>query len=215
MRSVKNRFLIPAAASASALALFLSGCTPAEEAADSGATSSSSPVPTLPAFTATTTTSTPAEMPTDYSRLLLTAEDISDAEDTFTLRSSTPDADGTPGASAFFVNDEDTRAITDTIVAYADAPAASAALQQVIADPSKVVSGGRSRPLPVGTDGTLIKGTAPDGGKAVTLLVFTEGRALVRLKFESAAGDDTTDPFVTTIGKMQQIALRTGLLDSE
>jgi hypothetical protein len=33
----------------------------------------------------------------------------------------------------------------------------------------------------------------------------------VRLEFQSAPGDVTTDQFVINIGKMQQIALRTGL----
>jgi hypothetical protein len=213
MRSPKNRILVTAAASTSALVVLLTGCTPAEQSSSSGATSSTGPVPTLPAFTPTTTTEAP--QPVDYRRLLLTAADISDQEDTFIERSSTPDADGLPGASVFFVNEEDTRAITDTIVMYPTAQEATAALQQVVADPAKVVSGGQPRPIPVGTDGTVIKGTSPEGEKDVTLLVFTQDRALVRLKFESATGDSTTDPFVTSIGKMQLIALRTGLTDPE
>jgi hypothetical protein len=215
MRSAKYRFPALIAASTATLVL-VSGCSPAEQTATPGSSSSSSPaVPTLPAFTPTTTTSPKPAPALDYSRFLLTEADLSDDEDTFSQRSSTPDADGTPGASAFFVNVEDTRAITDTIVAYPDAPAATAALQQVIADPSKVVSGGTPRPFAVGTDGTIIKGVAPDGAKDVTLLVFTEGRALVRLKFESATGDSTTDPFVSSVGKMQQIALRIGLAEPE
>ena len=214
LRSDKYRFQAFTASTA-ALVVLVGGCTPAEPTSTTGSSSSSSAaVPTLPAFTPTTTTS-PEAAAVDYSRLLLTEADISDDEDTFTQRSSTPDADGTPGASAFFVNAEDTRAITDTIVAYPDAQTATTALQQVIADPSKVVSGGAPRPFAVGTDGTIIKGTAPDGAKDVTLLVFTVGRALVRLKFESATGDATTDGFVNTIGRMQQVALRVGLADPE
>ncbi|AQA06250.1 hypothetical protein BVC93_08855 [Mycobacterium sp. MS1601] len=190
------------------------GCAPAEQSATGESTTSSTPAaPTLPAFTPTTTSAVAA--PVDYGRLLLTAEDLSDHEDTFVQRSSTPDAGGSPGASAFFVNAEDTRAITDTIVVYPDAQAASAALHQVLADPSKVVIGGTPQPFPVGANGTLVRGTAPDGSKDVTLLVYTQDRALVRLRFESATGDATSDPFVTTVGKMQQIALRTGLVDPE
>lgn len=74
-----------------------------------------------------------------------------------------------------------------------------------------MVTGATPRPAPVGTDGTMAVGTSPDGGKATTLLVFTEGPALVRLEFQSAPGDTTTDDFVINVGKMQQIALRTGL----
>ena len=50
-----------------------------------------------------------------------------------------------------------------------------------------------SRPAPVGTDGTMAIGMSKDGSKAVTLLLFTEGPALVRLEFQSAPGDVTTD----------------------
>ena len=77
-----------------------------------------------------------------------------------------------------------------------------------------MVTGGNPTPLPVGTDGTVIKGTAPDGGKAVTLVLFTQGPALARLEFDSATGDPTTDQFVTNVGKMQQIALRIGFPDN-
>ncbi|CAN5629530.1 hypothetical protein BH10ACT9_BH10ACT9_34600 [soil metagenome] len=214
MRSDKFRLQALAAAGLTTAVVLVGGCAPAEQTPSAGTTSSSAAVPTLPAFTPTTTTSAEAAA-VDYSRLLLTEADVSDDEDTFSQRSSTPDADGTPGASVFFVNNEDTRAITDTIVAYPDDQAAGAALQQVIADPSKVVSGGEPRPFPVGTGGTIVRGTAPDGSKDVTLLVFTEGRALVRLRFESATGDATTDRYVSSIGKMQQIALRVGLTDPE
>ena len=41
-------------------------------------------------------------------------------------------------------------------------------------------------------------------------MLFTEGPALARLEFHSATGDPTTDQFVTSIAKMQQIALRVG-----
>ncbi|MGB3486299.1 MAG: hypothetical protein WBB07_29270 [Mycobacterium sp.] len=216
MRSTKNRIRVLAAAAAAA-AVLVSGCSPAEQTGAPDATSTSSTtVPTLPAFTTTAPPSTSAApQPVDYGALLLSASDISDQEDTFAQRSSTPDANGQPGASAFFVNAEDTRAITDTIVGYPTAAEATEALKLVLADPTKVVVGGSTRPMAVGTDGTVIKGTSPDGEKAVTLLVFTQDRALVRLKFESATGDATSDSFVTSIGKMQQIALRTGLVDPE
>ena len=78
-----------------------------------------------------------------------------------------------------------------------------------------MVAGGTPKPVAVGTDGVMVIGTYPDEDKAVTLMFFTEGRALVRLEFQSASGDTTTDRFVTDVGKMQQIALRVGLADPE
>jgi hypothetical protein len=151
----------------------------------------------------------------DYSNLLLQPTDLSDDEDTFTEQSSTPSGpDGLPGASALFVNQDDTRAISDTIVIYSDAETAANTLRDALPTIGTTVTGATPRPAPVGTDGTIAVGMSKEGSKAATLLLFTEGPALVRLEFQSAPGDVTTDRFVINIGKMQQIALRTGLLSS-
>lgn len=163
--------------------------------------------------TSQTTTTKPAEV--DYQRLLLAAADVSDADDTFNPRDNQPPLNGLPGASAFFVNDQDTRAISDTVLVYPDAATASSTLKQTSQTLTGLVAGGAPAASPVGTDGVTISGTYPDDDKAITLLYFTEGRALVRLEFQSAAGDVTTDRYVSTVGKMQQIALRVGLPDPE
>jgi hypothetical protein len=168
-----------------------------------------------PGLTVPAITPTPQPDVADYGRLLLEAADISDHEDTFVMRSSQANPDELPGASALFVNANDTRAISNTIALYPDAATATATLRQAVANLNTEVSGGTPHPSPVGTDGTVITGTAPDGAMAVTLLLFTHGRALARLEFKSATGDATTDRFVTNIGKMQQIALRVGLDDSQ
>jgi hypothetical protein len=110
-----------------------------------------------------------------------------------------------------FVNADDTRAISDTLAIYPDAATATTALRQALPAVETAVTGGTPRPAPVGADGTMIVGTSPDGVKAATVLLFTHGPALVRLQFESAPGDATTDDFVINVGKMQQIALRAGL----
>jgi hypothetical protein len=196
-------------AAAFLLIVTVSACAPTEPG---GATSA--PAPTLPAFTTSSTTTSPsaAPEPADYRDLLLTAGDLTDADDTFVERSRESSPDGHPGASAFFVNEEDTRAIIDTVLIYPDDAAAASALQQAVST-RKVA--GDPQPMGVGQGGVVIRGTRPDEDKAVTLLLFTEGPALVRIEFQSADGDVTTDPFVTNIGKMQQIALRVGLTDNQ
>jgi hypothetical protein len=182
---------------------------------DSPAQSSPTGLATPSAAPTTTPTTTPATAAAaDYGRLLLTAADLSDAEDTFTQRSQAPQPKGVPGASAFFVNDKDDRAISNTVLIYPDAATATATLHQSTSTLTTTVTGGAPKPVSVGTDGVVITGTYPDENKAVTLMYFTQGRALVRLEFQSATGDVTTDKFVTDIGKMQQIALRVGLADS-
>ena len=201
--------------SAVALAALISlgtvGCDNAQFTPD--ARSGTLPTSTTTPSPARAAPATPQSHLTDYRRLLLQAADLSDQDDTFAERSSAATNNELPGASTLFVNADDTRAISVTVAVYPGAPTATATLHQAIATANTVVTGGDPAPLAVGTDGTMIKGTAPDGGKAVTLVLFTQGPALARLEFDSATGDTTTDQFVTNIAKMQQIALRVGLPD--
>lgn len=173
-------------------------------------------------WVATPSTSTSAAAPkspksqaTDYSHLLLQAEDVSIPPDSFTARSSNVNPDGQSGASALFVNADDTRAIADTILIYPDAETAVATLKQASAAVSTMVTGGQPQPVPVGSNGTVISGTAPDGKKAVTLLMYTQGRAVVRLEFDSNPDDPVSPQTVASVGRMQQIALRIGLPERE
>jgi hypothetical protein len=193
-----------------ALAVTAAGCSGTAEL-NQPSRFNSPPPPTATTAAPTTTPSADSDEEVDYSALLLTATDLSDQDDTFALRSSTSNPNGLPGASALFVNTDDTRAISDTVVLYPDAATATATLKQALSAVDSIVVGGTPQPSPVGTDGTVVRGTAPDGGKEITLLLFTQGHALARLEFQSATGDSTTDAFVTSIGKMQQIALRAGL----
>lgn len=147
----------------------------------------------------------------NYNRLLLTPTDVSIPPDTFTVRSSSTDPNGMSGSSAFFVNTDDTKAIADTILIYPDAATATATLRQASTAVSTIVTGGTPQPFPVGSNGTIVTGTSPDGAKAVTLLMFTKDRALVRLEFDSAPGEPTSPQVVTSVGNMQEIALRVGL----
>ena len=196
-------------AAATLLVVGLTACAPPQPGAPSSAP------PTLPAFTTTSAapSTTATAQVTDYTRLLLTAADLSDAEDTFTERHKESSPGGLPGASAFFVNAQDTRAISTTVLVYDNPETAARALKDASNTLSTRVTG---TPVPagVGPDSVMVRGTDPDEAKDVTVLMFTQGRALVRLEFQSAGGDATTDGFVTSIGKMQQIALRAGLEDN-
>lgn len=182
--------------------------SPSAATTTSAATSGSQAAPT-------TTSATEEAKDVDYARLLLQGSDISDAEDTFTIASTNPGPTGLPGASALFVNQDDTRAIADTIVIYPDADTAAKTLRDALPTIDTVITGATTRPVPVGTGGTMAVGTSADEDNAITLLLFTEGPALVRLEFQSAPGDTTTDDYVINVGKMQLIALRTGLDQSQ
>jgi len=205
------RLALPAAL----LVIGISGCT----GTDLGGAAPSTGAGLLPSTASTPSasvgsTATPTVQAADHRTLLLSASDISDAEDTFHERSRDVHPDDTEGASAFFVNDQDNRAVSDTILIYPDAATATATLRQAAGTLPTQVTGGSPAPIGVGNDGVVIAGAYPDQEKAVTVLLFTEGRALARLEFQSAAGDTTTDEFVTNVGKMQQIALRVGLSEA-
>lgn len=201
-----------AAATAALICAAAVGCDPAATGPDTGTTSSTTSPADSPAPAAPTTSGTDKpDTAVDYSRHLLQASDLSDDEDTFTVQSTNPAPGGLPGASALFVNQDDTRAIADTVAIYPDAATATKTLREAIPQLNQVVADATPRPVPVGTDGTIAVGESLDHSKAVTLLLFTQGPALVRLEFQSALGDATTDDFVINIGKMQDIALRTGL----
>ncbi len=211
------------AAIAAAVALGATACGGVNsDPAGLGQTSATSPTtaPSDPSAsplspTSTTSVDKEADLAADYRHLLLQPEHLSDQEDTFTARSVDTNPRGMPGASAFFVNADDDRAIANTIVLYPDAATAQETLKTATeALPTKVI-GGTPEPVAVGTDGVVISGTSPAGDKSVTQLLFTQGRALVRLDFESAVGDKTSDQFVTNVAKMQLIALQTGLPDTE
>lgn len=202
---------LSAAAVAAVMCAVTAGCDDASGPSGGlGGLSTSSSTTSAPAAPTTSRSGEPAE-PVDYSRLLLEASDLSDDEDTFTVQSTNPAPGGLPGASALFVNQDDTRAISNTIVVYPDAETATKTLREAIPRLDQVVADATPRPAPVGTDGTIAVGESVDHSKAVTMLLFTHGPALVRLEFQSALGDATTDEFVIKIGKMQDVALRAGL----
>jgi hypothetical protein len=147
----------------------------------------------------------------DYTRLLIEARDILAANDTYTAQPPMLNPSGTQGAEVLFTNHDQTRAVGDTIVILPNAGAAPSALQQATASLGTSVTGRDPQPSPVGAGGTVVSGMSRDQSKTVTILLFTEGRAFVRLEFDSAPGETTPADFVTDVGQKQDIALRTGL----
>jgi len=179
-----------------------------------GATSSA-PAVLAPLTTSTTTkataSSTAAPQRLDYTRLLLEGRDISTADDPYTAQPATPNPDGRPGAEVLLVNQDQTKAVSIQLAGLPDAASAPAALQETQANLATAVTGGQPQPSPVGTNGTLVSGTSPDGKKSATVLLFTEGAALARIEFDGVPGQPASSAFVTNVGQKQDIALRVGL----
>jgi hypothetical protein len=156
--------------------------------------------------------STASSAPTaDYTGLLIKASDIALPGDTFTAQPPIQNPNGQPGVAQMFGNQNDTRHVGDDILILPDADAAVSELDLEKAALGNTVSGGTPVPAVVGTAGTMVSGIAADGSKAVTVLLFTEGKAFTNLEFDSPPNDPVPPAFVTDVGQKQDTAIKNGL----
>ena len=59
--------------------------------------------------------------------------------------------------------------------------------------------------------GSTVSGLSPDHSKGVTVLLFTEGKAMVTLRFEGPSFALAPQEFVTDVGQKQDEAIKKGL----
>ena len=193
------------AASSMVVGVSLVGC-----ASNKSSTSSSSGSATASASSSAASSASSAAT-ADYTALMIKASDITLPGDTFTAQPPIQNPNGQPGVAQMFSNQNDTRHIGDTVLILPDADQAVSELDQEKAALGNMVTGGTPAPSPVGTGGTIVSGTAPEGSKAVTVLLFTEGKAFVNLEFDSPPNDPVPPQFVTDVGQKQDTAIKTGL----
>ena len=175
----------------------------------SSTTSSSGSATSAGSNSATSSSSSAAAA--DYTGLLIKASDITLPGDTFTGQPPIQNPNGQPGVAQIFSNQNDTRHVGDTILILPDPDQAVSELDLEKAALGDLVKGGTPAPAAVGTGGTMVSGTAPDGAKAVTVLLFTEGKAFTNLEFDSAPNDPVPPQFVTDVGQKQDTAIKNGL----
>jgi len=72
-----------------------------------------------------------------------------------------------------------------------------------------VIEGAVAQPAPVGANGTTAGGPSPDGSKAVTVVMFTEGRTFVTLKFDAAMTDAVAPPLASQVAQRQDALIKT------
>ena len=123
----------------------------------------------------------------DYRRLLIQPGDINTGIDTFATRSSTTDPGGSDGVSALFVNEHDTRAISDIILILPDSAAATTTLNTTVSSLGTIVTGGRPQPSPVGTGGTVVHDEWQVTGRYLSDVSMDELRAVIAKKYAAAA----------------------------
>jgi hypothetical protein len=155
--------------------------------------------------------SSSAAASSDYAKLLIKAEDIALPGDTFTAAPPTENPNGKAGVATVYSNQADTREIGDTIMILPDSAGAATALEGAKSALGSNVTGGEPQPAAVGEGGTIVQGMSPDGGKSVTVLLFTEGKAFVTLEFDGKPDDAVPPAFATDIGQKQDAAIKSGL----
>lgn len=146
--------------------------------------------------------------PTDYGAVLIKPGDI--GGDVTTPQPPVLNPNNAPGVAQLFANADNSRRIGVSILVVADPAAAAAGIENTKANYGSKVKGAW-QPVDVGSHGTMISGVSPDGSQAVTVLLFSEGRALVNLEFDSAPSDPTDPALATDIGRKQDAAIKAGL----
>lgn len=146
--------------------------------------------------------------PPGYGALLMKASDI--GGDFNASQPPVQNPNGTAGVEVLFANPDNSRRIGDTISITGDPAAAAAALDNAKHSYAGKFTG-TWQPADVGSNGSMISGTSPDKSQAVTVLLFTEGKALVKLEFAGAANDPIDPGVATDIGRKQDAAIKNGL----
>ncbi|HEY2504623.1 MAG TPA: hypothetical protein VGI68_25235 [Mycobacterium sp.] len=173
--------------------------SPETSSSSSSTTSSTSPA---------ATTSSPPTQPTDYSSLLIKASDI--GADFNAPQPPVLLPNNTAGVAQLFANADNSRRIGITIMIVADPASAAVGVENTKANYAGKVTGAW-QPIDVGSNGAMISGSAPDNSQAVTVLLFTEGRALANLEFDSAPNDPIDPGVATDVGRKQDAAIKSGL----
>ena len=171
----------------------------------------SSPAPATSSATKGATSSPSSAPSADYTGLLIKDTDIVLPGDTFTAQPPIQNPNGQPGVATLFSNQNDTRKIGVDILILPDADSAVSQLDLEKAALGNVVTGGTPAPASVGTGGTMVSGTSPDGSHAVTVLLFTEGKAFTNLEFDSPPNEPVPPEFVADVGQKQDTAIKNGL----
>jgi hypothetical protein len=145
----------------------------------------------------------------DYTTLLIKASDIN-APDAFTAGPATKNPNGQPGAMVTFTDQDHSHTIIDTIQILPDAEATATAFDSAKALHRETLRT-KSLNAEVGVGGVTISGLPQDRSKGVTVLLFTEGTAMVTLEFEGPSFVLAPPEFVTEVGQKQDDAVKKGL----
>ncbi|MBI3215079.1 MAG: lipoprotein LpqH [Mycobacterium sp.] len=201
-------------AAGATVALLVTGCGAIADlkadrtsAATSTTTVSSGVVSTAPV------TSTLVAAPGDYSALLMDATELPSVGEPFVMDAPVLNPNDVKGVVAAYRTESGSATIGDTIALLDDPTQVAGAATKIVDSFLQTEVKGEPAASPIGTGGTVIAGTSPDGTRAATALIFTEQNAVVTLMFDNRPGDLTPIPpdFVESAGRLQLDALRAAL----
>lgn len=153
-------------------------------------------------------TGPPPGRPTDYGFLLINSNDVGGG--LTAPQSPMLNPDNAPGVAQLFANADSSRRLWDTIVVAADPSAAATELTTGKGNYTGKVDG-NWQPLSVGANGTTISGGSADNTQAMTVLLFTEGKAFVTLEFDTPPNEPIDPAVATDIARKQDAAIKTRL----
>jgi hypothetical protein len=197
---------VAAGVAATALLAGVAGCGDNKSSSPSSSSSSSAA-----SSSSKSTSSSSSAQPADYTKLLIPATDINVPGDTFTMQEPQVNPSGKPGVAAGYANQAGTRELGITILMVPSESDASGTMEATKTAAEQAITGAQSQPADVGSGGATITGTSADGTKAATILVFSEGKAVTTIEFDSAANDPVPPEVVLDVGQKQDAAIKAGL----
>ena len=114
---------------------------------------------------------------------------------------------GQQGVEQEFNHRDGSRGITTTIVVLPTPQEATSSMDASRSGLASIVANQTSQPVTVGTGGTLVTGTSPDGSQSVGVLLFTEANAAVEVQFDGPTNDPVPADLVTQYGQDQLAAI--------
>jgi hypothetical protein len=190
-----------------------SGCSKGDDSKSESSTSSAASSTTSAEATSSEesappeTSAAPAE-PADYGKLLLPPADMGD--DTQTPGGEQLNPRGNPGAAQVYASSDGKQKIIDTILVFPDVAAAASNFDSNSKTMNEVTTGA-PEPVEVGDQGVMAIGTSPDGTKSVTVVLFSQGKALVSLNFEGEPNDPVPPDVAKDIATKQAALIADGL----
>ena len=163
---------------------------------------------TLPSGVVTSPPAPPYPPVGDYTNLLIKAADVGPD---FTASDPVQNPNGAPGVQQMFSTADNSRRIGVVILLVNEPKTAAEGLKNTQNNYGSKVTGTWQPVDNIGTGAAMISGPAPDNSQAVTVLLFTEGKALVSIEFDSPPDAPTDPEFAKDIGRKQDAVIKANL----